>query len=599
MKGVIMKKIQAAEAMVRVITDWGVDHIYGIPGSSTNSLMRALKIYEEDIQYIQVRHEEGGALAASVDAKLTGKIGVCFGSGGPGHTHLINGMYDAKFDKVPMLVIAASTHSKNLTTDYFQEMDPVPLYTDVSVFNRMVLNPQELPRVIDQAIRTAYRDRGVAVVHVPVDIGYAEIDDNYTSSAHAYEVTYPLHRQEDIVKAYDLIKEAKRPVIFAGRGTHHAREELKELSEKLKIPVMLTFLGKGAMDDAHPNYLGQLGRLGTKPSMEAIEKTDLIIMIGAEYPFGRDYFDQSTKSIQINTDPVALGKRLPSTLGILGDSKAVMRDLIDLADEHPDNDWLEANQINRKNWLTWIHKFEDSDLTPMRPEPIMKALNELADDDAIFIIDVGNNVILSSRELMFTGKQQHTTSGTFATMGIGLPGGIAAKLSYPDRQVFTLSGDGAMAMMMQEYMTQLRYKLPIINLVIANESYGFIQVAQETENKETFGVDLPVADYAMFAEAMGGKGYTALNYQEVYDAIKEAKDLDIPVIIDIKVDNVSHLPAHKLVLDPEYHDQKDIDDFIEKYEVTDMPVLSEILKSVKENKEEEQIVDEDEINAGV
>lgn len=200
---------------------------------------------------------------------------------------------------------------------------------------------------------------------------------------------------------------------------------------------------------------------------------------------------------------------------------------------------------------------------------------------------------------MFTGKQQHTTSGTFATMGIGLPGGIAAKLSYPDRQVFTLSGDGAMAMMMQEYMTQLRYKLPIINLVIANESYGFIQVAQETENKETFGVDLNVTDYAMFAEAMGGKGYTALNYQEVYDAIKEAKDLDIPVIIDIKVDNVSHLPAHKLVLDPEYHDQKDIDDFIEKYEVTDMPVLSEILKSVKENKEEEQIVDEDEINAGV
>lgn len=576
-----MKKIQAAEAMVKVITDWGVDHIYGIPGSSTNSLMRALKIHSDKIQYIQVRHEEGGALAAAVDAKLTGKIGVAFGSGGPGHTHLINGMYDAKFDKVPMLVIAASTHSKNLNTDYFQEMDPVPLYTDVSVYNRMVLNPSELPRVIDQAIRTAYRDRGVAVVHVPVDIGYAEIDDNYVSSAHAYEVTYPRHHQEDITKALELIKEAKRPLILAGRGTHHAREELKELSEKFSIPTILTFLGKGAMDDIHPNLMGQLGRLGSKPSMEAVEKADLLIMIGAEYPFGRDYFDQSMKSIQINTDPVALGKRLPSTLGILGDSKSVMRDIIEQGEAIPETKWLKANKINRKNWLTWIQKFEDSDLKPMRPEPIMKALNLLADDDAIFIIDVGNNVILASRELMFTGKQKHTTSGTFATMGIGVPGGIAAKLSYPDREVFTLSGDGAMAMMMQEYMTQLKYKLPIINIVIANNSYGFIQVAQETENKETFGVDLPDADFAKFAEAMGGVGYRAETYQEVYDAIQKAKKSDVPVIIDIKVENVSHLPAHKLVLDNQHHDQADIDEFIEKYEVSDMPVLREILETLE------------------
>ena len=389
-----MKKIQAAEAMVRVITDWGVDHIYGIPGSSTNSLMRALKLYEDKIQYIQVRHEEGGALAASVDAKLTGKIGVAFGSGGPGHTHLINGMYDAKFDKVPMLVIAASTHSKNLTADYFQEMDPVPLYTDVAVYNRMVLNPIELPRVIDQAIRTAYRDRGVAVVHVPVDIGYAEIEDTYVSSAHAYEMTYPLHRPQDITKTLELIKEAKRPVIFAGRGTHHAREELRELSEKYSIPVMLTFLGKGAMDDAHPNFLGQLGRLGSKSSMEAIEKTDLIIMVGAEYPFGRDYFNQSVKSVQINTDPVALGKRLPSTLGILGDSKAVMRDLINAGEAIPPNNWLKANQINRKNWLNWIQTFENSDAVPMRQEPVMNALNELANDDTIFTIVGDNHVIL-------------------------------------------------------------------------------------------------------------------------------------------------------------------------------------------------------------
>ncbi|QIK85598.1 pyruvate oxidase [Erysipelothrix sp. HDW6B] len=575
-----MKKIQAAEAMVRILTEWDVDHIYGIPGSSTNSLMRALKIYEDKLQYIQVRHEEAGALAASVDAKLTGKIGVCFGSGGPGHTHLINGMYDAKFDRVPMLVITGSTHTRNLGTDYFQEMDPVPLYSDVSVFNRFVTEAEQLPFVIDNAIRTAYRENGVAIVHVPVDIGYTEIDDNYISSANAFEKAYPQHRAVDIDKAVHLIQEAKRPVIFAGRGTHHAQDELRELSEKFAMPVVLTFLGKGAMPDAHPNMMGQLGRLGSKSSNEAIQDTDLIVMVGAEYPFGREMFPQDIKSIQINIDPKTIGKRLPATVGILGDSKAVMREIIEKGQAIAPTQWLKANQINRKNWLDWIHHFENDLSVPMRPEPIMKALNETADDDAIFIVDVGNNVILSSRELMFTGKQKLTTSGIFATMGIGTPGGIAARLSYPEREVYTLSGDGAFAMMMQEYMTQLKYNLPMVNIVICNESYGFIQVAQEMENNDTLGVDLTPMDYAKFAEACGGVGYHVETYDELMDALTKSKGTQVPVIIDVKVANVRHLPAHAIVLDESLYSKEEVATFKEKYEVFGMPVLREILKDL-------------------
>ena len=575
-----MKKIQAAEAMVRILTEWDVDHIYGIPGSSTNSLMRALKVYEDKLQYIQVRHEEAGALAASVDAKLTGKIGVCFGSGGPGHTHLINGMYDAKFDRVPMLVITGSTHTRNLGTDYFQEMDPVPLYSDVSVFNRFVTEAEQLPFVIDNAIRTAYRENGVAIVHVPVDVGYTEIDDNYISSANAFEKAYPQHRAVDIDKAVHLIQEAKRPVIFAGRGTHHAQDELRELSEKFAMPVVLTFLGKGAMPDAHPNMMGQLGRLGSKSSNEAIQDTDLIVMVGAEYPFGREMFPQDIKSIQINIDPKTIGKRLPATVGILGDSKAVMREIIEKGQAIAPTQWLKANQINRKNWLDWIHHFENDLSVPMRPEPIMKALNETADDDAIFIVDVGNNVILSSRELMFTGKQKLTTSGIFATMGIGTPGGIAARLSYPEREVYTLSGDGAFAMMMQEYMTQLKYNLPMVNIVICNESYGFIQVAQEMENKDTLGVDLTPMDYAKFAEACGGVGYHVETYDELMDALTKSKGTQVPVIIDVKVANVRHLPAHAIVLDESLYSKEEVATFKEKYEVFGMPVLREILKDL-------------------
>ncbi|WZU02362.1 hypothetical protein MGH68_05035 [Erysipelothrix sp. D19-032] len=215
-----------------------------------------------------------------------------------------------------------------------------------------------------------YRENGVAIVHVPVDVGYTEIDDNYISSANAFEKAYPQHRAVDIDKAIHLIQEAKRPVIFAGRGTHHAQDELRELSEKFAMPVVLTFLGKGAMPDAHPNMMGQLGRLGSKSSNEAIQDTDLIVMVGAEYPFGREMFPQDIQSIQINIDPKTIGKRLPATVGILGDSKAVMREIIEKGQAIAPTQWLKANQINRKNWLDWIHHFEDDLSVPMRPNPL-------------------------------------------------------------------------------------------------------------------------------------------------------------------------------------------------------------------------------------
>lgn len=577
-------KIQAAEAMVKVLTDWGVDHIYGIPGSSTNSLMRALKLNADKIKYIQVRHEEAGALAASVDSKLTGKIGVCFGSGGPGHTHLINGMYDAKFDKVPMLVIAGSTSSTNLNTDYFQEMDPVPLYSDVAVYNRMVTNPEVLPFVIDHAIRVAYKERGVAIVHVPVDVGYLEIEDDHVTSAKDFKVNHPIADQESIADAIRLIYSAKKPVIFAGRGTLHAREELKELSEKYKIPVILSFLGKGAIDDLHPNFLGNLGRLGSKSAKEAIEKTDLIIQIGAEYPFGQEYFPQNVKSIQINTDSTTFGKRLPATVSILGDSKKVMSDIIKRGVELPETSWLKANRINRENWLKWLYCLQDSKKLPMRPEPIMKALNKTASDDAIYIVDVGNSVILTSRGLFFTGKQKLTTSGTFATMGIGIPGGIAARLSYPDREVYTISGDGAFSMMMQDLITQVKYKLPMVNLVICNESYGFIEVAQESANNDTLGVDLYDVDYAKFAESCGAIGYTVKTYEELVEALNKSKGTKVPVVIDIKVENIRHLPGHQLVLDSTKFTEKEIKEFKEKYDVYDMPVLKDILNDIEKER---------------
>ncbi|MDR2818504.1 MAG: pyruvate oxidase [Endomicrobium sp.] len=569
--------IKSGLAMLKVLESWGVDHIYGIPGGSINSLMSALYEERNTIKYIQVRHEEVGAIAASVDAKLTGKIGVCFGSAGPGATHLFNGLYDAQLDHAPVLAIIGQVASTAMNYDSFQELNENPMFADVSIYDRTVMTPESLPYIIDEAVRRAYKYKGVAVVTIPVNLGLIDIDEDYFSSAINYRESILMPDSKDISEAVTLILKAKRPVLYVGQGIKGASQEAIKLAKHYSMPIISSVMAKGIIPDDTANYMGTAARVASKPANEALSESDLILFTGSDFPFAKFFFPKNAKFIQIDTDSSKLGKRHKTDVAILADAKEAMKLLKVGAEAKPAGRWYNANIKNRKNWQEWLQSFSCSNAIPLRPEPVFKEINRIANDDAIFITDVGNVTIFAVRMLKMNGKQKFSTSGFFATMGYGVSGGIAAKLSYPKRQVFTLNGDGAFSMVMQDIITQVKYNLPIINIVFSNNSLGFIDAEQEDSKQEKYGVDLASADYAKAAEAMGAKGYTVTKREQLKSVFDKAKNSKIPVVIDIKITNNRPFPAEDMVLDLEKYKRKEVDAFIKRYEVKNMPVLKDLL----------------------
>lgn len=575
----MVNTINAGTAMVKVMESWGIDHIYGIPGGSFNSTMDALYKEKDRINYIQVRHEEVGALAAAADAKLTGKIGAVFGSAGPGATHLINGLYDAQMDHVPVLALLGQVASSAMNYNSFQELNENPMFADVSVYNRTVMTPESLPHVIDEAIKAAYKHNGVAVVTIPVDFGFIDIPDTYVSTAVNHKISSILPDSNDIDNAVKLIEKAKEPILYIGQGTRGGWEEIKHFSEYFSMPIAAAVLAKGIVPDSYENFLGFAARVATKPANEALAQADLIVFVGSDFPFAAYFFNPEAAFIQVDIDASKFGRRHKTDISILGDGKTALKMMVEQGTQRPVDNWLSANQKNKKNWVNWLRSFDDNDEAPLRPEPVFKEIRRIAEEEAIFVTDVGNTTIHAIRLLDMNGKQKFTTSGWFATMGNGIPGGIAAKLSYPDRQVFTLSGDGAFAMVMQDIITQVKYDLPIINVVFSNDSFGFIEAEQEDTEQKKFGVFLEGADFGKVGEALGADGFTITKYEQLAPAFEAAKNSKRPVVIDIKIRNARPLPVEELVLDPEKFSTEEINTFKEKYDVHDMPVLKELLKN--------------------
>ncbi|MDA5387539.1 pyruvate oxidase [Loigolactobacillus backii] len=560
-----MPKIKAANAMLNVLKDWKVDHLYGLPGGSFDSTMNALHETSE-LNYIQVRHEETGALAAAADAKLTGKIGVAFGSAGPGATHLFNGLYDAKMDHVPVLALVGQVATSTMNTDGFQELNENPMFNDVAVYNRTVTTAQQLPHVVDQAIKHAYQESSVAVVTIPTDLGWIEIEDSFTATAKNYRQGYPQAEVADINAAVKLLTAAKRPTLYIGQGTRGATDEVVALADYYSMPIVSSVLAKGIIPDDHPAYMGTAGRVASKPGNEIVATADLILFIGSDFPFAASTFNLQAKFIQIDIDSSKLGKRHHTDVAILGDAKTTMRQLFEQGQPKEKNSFYQAALANNKNWRNWLASFATAKQIPLRVEPIFAEINRIAQEDAIFAVDVGNVTIDGIRLLSLTPNQKFTTSGWFATMGYGLPAAIAAQLNYKKRQVFNIAGDGGFSMGMQDLITAVKYKLPIINVVLSNDSLGFIEAEQDDTPQPHSGIDLASADYATFAKAMGAEGYSVHNLTDLRAAFDQAASATGPIVIDVKIANERPIPVEHLVIDPEAgHSQTDIDQFNQTY----------------------------------
>ena len=569
-------KITASAAMLNVLKTWGVDTIYGIPSGTLSSLMDALA-EDKDIRFLQVRHEETGALAAVMQAKFGGSIGVAVGSGGPGATHLINGVYDAAMDNTPFLAILRSRPNNELNMDAFQELNQNPMYNGIAVYNKRVAYAEQLPKVIDEACRAAVSKKGPAVVEIPVNFGFQEIDENsyYGSGSYERHFIAPALNEVEIDKAVEILNNAERPVIYAGFGGVGAGDVITELSRKIKAPIITTGKNFEAFEWNYEGLTGSAYRVGWKPANEVVFEADTVLFLGSNFPFAEVYeaFKNTEKFIQVDIDPYKLGKRHALDASILGDAGQAAKAILDKVNPVESTPWWRANVKNNQNWRDYMNKLEGKTEGPLQLYQVYNAINKYADEDAIYSIDVGNSTQTSTRHLHMTPKNMWRTSPLFATMGIALPGGIAAKKDNPDRQVWNIMGDGAFNMCYPDVITNVQYNLPVINVVFSNAEYAFIKNKYEDTNKHLFGVDFPNADYAKIAEAQGAVGFTVNRIEDIDAVVAEAVKLNKEgktVVIDARITQHRPLPVEVLELDPKQHSEEAIKAFKEKYEAEEL-----------------------------
>lgn len=569
-------KITASAAMLNVLKTWGVDTIYGIPSGTLSSLMDALA-EDKDIRFLQVRHEETGALAAVMQAKFGGSIGVAVGSGGPGATHLINGVYDAAMDNTPFLAILGSRPNNELNMDAFQELNQNPMYNGIAVYNKRVAYAEQLPKVIDEACRAAVSKKGPAVVEIPVNFGFQEIDENSYYGSGSYERSFiaPALNEVEIDKAVEILNNAERPVIYAGYGGVKAGEVITELSRKIKAPIITTGKNFEAFEWNYEGLTGSAYRVGWKPANEVVFEADTVLFLGSNFPFAEVYeaFKNTEKFIQVDIDPYKLGKRHALDASILGDAGQAAKAILDKVNPVESTPWWRANVKNNQNWRDYMNKLEGKTEGALQLYQVYNAINKYADEDAIYSIDVGNSTQTSTRHLHMTPKNMWRTSPLFATMGIAIPGGIAAKKDNPNRQVWNIMGDGAFNMVYPDVITNVQYNLPVINVVFTNDEYAFIKNKYEDTNKHLFGVDFTNADYAKIAEAQGAVGFTVNRIEDIDSVVAEAVKLNKEgktVVIDARITQHRPLPVEVLELDPKLHSEEAIKAFKEKYEAEEL-----------------------------
>lgn len=548
--------------------------------------MDALAAEEDRMSFIQVKHEEVGAMAAVMQKKFKGSLAVCVGSGGPGATHLINGLYDAAMDHVPVIAIMGSRPQEELNMDAFQELNQNPIYESIAVFNRRVAYAEQLPKLMDEAARHAMAYKGVAVLEVPNNFSFAELEaDSYYSSGPNYqEPSAPTVDEGLIAEACERLAQSSRPIIYAGVGTMDHGDKVQALSKKIKAPIITTGKNFETFDWDFEGLLGSTYRVGWKPANEAILEADTVLFIGSNFPFAEveDTFRHVNYFIQVDINPAMLGKRHQTDLAILADAGQALSSLLEQSEEKESSPWWRANLANAANWREYLCQLENKKEGDLQFYQVYHAINNHADEDAIYCIDVGNSTQTSIRHLHLTSKNMWRTSPLFASMGIALPGGIAAKKSYPDRQVWNLMGDGAFSMTYPDVVTNVRYQLPVINIVFSNNEYAFIKNKYEDNNRTLFGTDFTAVDYAKIGEAQGALGITVERIEEMDEAIKEAiqaNQAGRTVVVDCKIRPDRPIPVESLRLDPKLYPSSEIEAYKERYEAQELKAFRFFLEA--------------------
>ena len=550
-----------ADYVLERLRQWEVSTVFAYPGDGINGLLAAFGEADDKPRFVQSRHEEMSAFEAVGYAKFTGRVGVCMATSGPGAIHLLNGLYDAKLDHVPVVAIVGQTNRSAMGGSYQQEVDLLSLYKDVaSDYVQMVTVPEQLPNVLDRAIRTAVSRRAPTAVIIPADVQELE----YSPPGHAFKmvpsslgIDWPAVAPDDdaVRHAADILNAGGKVAMLVGQGAAGARDEVEQVADLLGAGVAKALLGKDVLSDELPYVTGSIGLLGTRPSYEMMRDCDTLLTVGSSFPYTQFMppLDQA-RGVQIDIDASMIGMRYPYELNLVGDAAATLRALIPLLERKADRSWREQIEKNVADWWQTMEDEAQVEAKPVNPMRLFSELSPRLPDDAIVTADSGSSANWYARQLRFRGRMRGSLSGNLATMGPGVPYGIGAKFGHPDRPVVVFSGDGAMQMNgLAELITVKRYWQTwsdprLVVAVLHNNDLNQVtweMRAMEGAPKFAESQDLPDVSYADFATGLGLHAITVDHPDQLGQAWDDALAADRPTVLDVHCDgDIPPIPPH-------------------------------------------------------
>lgn len=528
---------KVAEQVVKQLADAGIKRIYAITGDSLNDLTNEI-VKDGRIKFVHVRHEESGAFAASAESQLTGKLAAVAGSSGPGHIHLINGLYDAQRSETPVVAIASTCPASMFGTGYFQETNPILLFSNCSVYNQIAEIPEQVPSMLHLAMQNAISKGGVGVIGLPKDLITEEIKNfPSTTTLPSYSSSKPEPSTDEIMKVKDIINKANKVAIFTGFGAREAADLVRELSDKLKAPVITTYKSQMEMSRDMPNYVGHVAYLGMWSAEEALMNADVTLILGTNFPFP-GFFKPQKCNIQVDNRAERLGKKAELEMGICSDVKIFLEKLMPYIEEKSDDSFLKESLAN-------FEKIQEKLQVPVknpgkdgciRPEYMVSLLDKYLPDDGIVCVDTGLNNVWTSHYLTPGKSRKMLGSFMHGSMANALPMSIGAKLTCPDKEVVALCGDGGIEMLMGELLTVVQYNLPVKIIIADNRSLGYVKWEMEAADYKPYETDLVNPDLGKVAEAIGIHSETVTSPDELEDAMKRLMEYEGPALLSVTTD---------------------------------------------------------------
>ncbi|MFF9496002.1 thiamine pyrophosphate-dependent enzyme [Streptomyces flaveolus] len=543
-----------AQVIVDALSELGVRHVFGVVGDALNPLTDAIRT-TDGLEWVGCRHEEAAAFAASAQSQLTDTLGVCMGTVGPGSVHLLNGLYDAAKSHAPVLAIAGQVPLAEIGSDYFQEVDNDALFSDVAVFRATVTSPDQLPQMLETAVRHALGRKGVAVLTVPGDLGERELTADRPAR---FSLNAPLSRPDEsaVRRAAELLDGSLRVTLLVGEGARAARQDVLTLADRLAAPMVLTLKAKAGFEgDANPFQVGQTGLIGNPAAAAALQDADTLLLLGTDFPY-RDWYPEGRTVIQVDTEATHIGRRVPVDVGLVGDTGATVRDLLNHLAAAPagsegarDRSHVEKARERFDQWRTGqarladpshdkgvvgrIRSALDNRAHDIRPEALAAVVDRLAADDAVFTSDTGMATVWLSRFVEMRGERRLVGSYNLGSMANAMPQALGAQFLDRERQVVAFCGDGGLSMLLGDLMTLKTYRLPVKLVVFDNRRLGMVKLEQEQAGLPEFGTVLDNPDFAAVAEAMGITGIRVTDPADVESAVERAFRTPGPVLLDV------------------------------------------------------------------